>query len=114
MKSGYPWHVKGVRQRARETAREAARRSGMSVGEWLEEVIKESADEEQAPRDQRQPEYEERAPQPNSPRPVIDRLARPRRHFAQVADEDQLSQQQSLGKFRDRLGDLARQLDARE
>ena len=43
MKSGIPWHVKGVRQHARETAREAARRSGMSVGEWLDTVIIDSA-----------------------------------------------------------------------
>ena len=43
MKSDVPWQVKGVRQRARETAREAARRSGMSVGEWLDNVILNSA-----------------------------------------------------------------------
>ncbi len=43
MKTGVPWHVKGVRRHARETAREAARRSGMSVGEWLDSVIIDSA-----------------------------------------------------------------------
>ena len=43
MKSGVPWQVKGVRRRTRETAREAARRSGMSVGEWLDSVILDSA-----------------------------------------------------------------------
>src|SRR4030088_3801032 len=43
MKSGVPWQVKGVRRQARETAREAARRSGMSVGEWLDSVIIDSA-----------------------------------------------------------------------
>ena len=44
MKSGLPWEIKGVRPRARETARAAARRAGMSVGEWLDSVIVNSAD----------------------------------------------------------------------
>jgi len=46
MKLGVPWRVAGVRPDARETAREAARRAGMSVGEWLNTVILDSADEE--------------------------------------------------------------------
>jgi localization factor PodJL len=46
MKFGVPWRVKGIRPDARETAREAARRAGMSVGEWLNTVIIDSADEE--------------------------------------------------------------------
>ena len=46
MKLGVPWRVKGIRPDARETAREAARRAGMSVGEWLNAVILDSADEE--------------------------------------------------------------------
>ncbi len=46
MKLGVPWRVKGIRPDARETAREAARRAGMSVGEWLNTVILDSADEE--------------------------------------------------------------------
>jgi localization factor PodJL len=43
MKTGYPWRVKGIRPQARETAREAARRHGLSVGEWLNAVIIDSA-----------------------------------------------------------------------
>jgi localization factor PodJL len=46
MTSGVPWQVEGVRPQARETAREAARRSGMSVGEWLDSVISDSAKSE--------------------------------------------------------------------
>jgi localization factor PodJL len=45
MKSAVAWNVKGVGADARETAREAARRAGMSVGEWLNSVIMESADD---------------------------------------------------------------------
>jgi len=43
MNSGVPWQVKGVRREVIDTAREAARRSGMSVAEWLDTVISESA-----------------------------------------------------------------------
>jgi localization factor PodJL len=46
MKSGLSWEMKGLRPRARETARTAARRAGMSVGEWLDTVILNSADED--------------------------------------------------------------------
>src|SRR5690242_717262 len=43
MNPGLPWQVSGVRSQARETAREAARRAGMSIGEWLDSIISESA-----------------------------------------------------------------------
>jgi localization factor PodJL len=43
MKTGSPWRVKGIRPQARETARQAARRRGVSVGEWLNAVIIDSA-----------------------------------------------------------------------
>jgi localization factor PodJL len=39
MKSGGPWNLRGLRPEAREAVRTAARRSGMSVGEWLNDVI---------------------------------------------------------------------------
>ncbi len=45
MKSSGPWNLRGLRPEAREAARDAARRSGMSVGEWLNSVIR-PADEE--------------------------------------------------------------------
>ena len=43
MRSRKPWHVKGVRAGARHSAHDAARRAGMSVGEWLDSVIHDSA-----------------------------------------------------------------------
>jgi localization factor PodJL len=43
MRFGGKWNVRGVRPQARNTAREAARRSGVSVGEWLDNVILERA-----------------------------------------------------------------------
>ena len=39
MKSGGPWNLRGLRPEARAAAREAARASGLSVGEWLNNVI---------------------------------------------------------------------------
>lgn len=39
MKSSAPWSVKGIERDARETAKEAAKRQGMTVGEWLNQVI---------------------------------------------------------------------------
>src|SRR5580704_19499486 len=45
MKSGGPWNLKGLRPKAREAARTAARRSGMSVGEWLNDVIEPDEEE---------------------------------------------------------------------
>ena len=44
MKPGIPWSVKGIEQQAREAAKQAARQSGMTIGEWLNSVILESAD----------------------------------------------------------------------
>jgi localization factor PodJL len=43
MTSGIPWQGKGVRREILDSAREAARRSGMSVEEWLDRTIAESA-----------------------------------------------------------------------
>jgi localization factor PodJL len=66
MKSGVPWQVKGVRRQARETAREAARRSGMSVGEWLDSVILDSALQEGIePRNLAPNRYDDRSDEPD-------------------------------------------------
>ncbi len=46
MKSSAPWSVKGIKRDARETAKEAARRHGMTVGEWLSQVIYAAGDPE--------------------------------------------------------------------
>ena len=59
MTSGVPWNVKGIRPQARLTAKEAARRSGLSVGEWLNSVIIESAIEEGVRPGGRRPIYED-------------------------------------------------------
>jgi localization factor PodJL len=50
MKSGGPWNLRGLRPEAREAVRTAARRSGVSVGEWLNDVIEpDDEDDDDAP-----------------------------------------------------------------
>ena len=44
MKSGGPWNLRGLRPETLAAARDAARRSGLSVGEWLNDLIEESED----------------------------------------------------------------------
>jgi localization factor PodJL len=48
MTSDMTWQARGGRPQPLQAAREAARRSGMSVGEWLDSVIQESAHQESA------------------------------------------------------------------
>ncbi len=43
MNKAAPWSIKGIGFDTREAAREAAQREGMSVGEWLNELIAERA-----------------------------------------------------------------------
>ena len=45
MKPGIPWSVKGIEPETREAAKDAARRSGMTLGEWLNTKILDSAEE---------------------------------------------------------------------
>jgi localization factor PodJL len=45
MKPGIPWSVKGIGPEVREAAKDAARRSGMTLGEWLNSVILDQAEE---------------------------------------------------------------------
>ena len=43
MNKAAPWNVRGVGLDTRDAAREAARRAGLSLGEWLDQVIAEEA-----------------------------------------------------------------------
>ena len=45
MKSGGPWNLRGLRPESVAAAYEAARRSGVSIGEWLNELIEQSDDD---------------------------------------------------------------------
>ncbi|HLL26070.1 MAG TPA: hypothetical protein VKT73_00255 [Xanthobacteraceae bacterium] len=50
MTASVPWSVNAVEPDTWATAREAARRSGLSVGEWLEAAIRETASGAESPR----------------------------------------------------------------
>jgi len=49
MKSNAPWSVKGIERDARETAKAAAQREGMTVGEWLNQIIYTAGDPDAHP-----------------------------------------------------------------
>ena len=55
MSGAAPWSVKGIEPRTREAAKDLARRSGMTLGEWLSEMISENADDEVGERRRQQP-----------------------------------------------------------
>lgn len=56
MSGAAPWSVKGIEPHTREAAKDLARRSGMTLGEWLSEMIAENRDGDPAPeRRQQQP-----------------------------------------------------------
>lgn len=86
MKPGIPWSVKGIDQEAREAAKDAARRSGMTLGEWLNMLIKEQSEESDIP----DPRF--RAPSKVAPAPAP--TTQPRRAADDIASKlDMLAEQ---------------------
>jgi localization factor PodJL len=59
MAANAPWSVKGIDPKAREIAKDLARRSGMTLGEWLNQMILDDggAPEETPPRPADEPPY---------------------------------------------------------
>jgi hypothetical protein len=49
MTAGVPWSVSAVDPETWDTAREAARRAGLSVGEWLQQAIRDNAGSKPGP-----------------------------------------------------------------
>ncbi|HEV3161004.1 MAG TPA: hypothetical protein VGZ89_13620 [Xanthobacteraceae bacterium] len=111
MKSGGPWNLRGLRPETVAAAREAARRSGVSVGQWLNELIEQSDDYGRAslrpadhsgedygwPDEAAQDDYRHRA----RPRP-------PRRDYEY--DDDRAAARDSV-LARDELSDVYARLD---
>ena len=54
MTAGVPWSVNAVERETWAAARDAARRAGLSVGEWLDQTIRDGADEPHARRTPRE------------------------------------------------------------
>ncbi len=63
MSANAPWSVKGIDAKAREVAKDLARRSGMTLGEWLNQMILEGEDVGAAINRER--EREQAPPQPH-------------------------------------------------
>src|SRR5215470_5967054 len=89
MASDMTWQARGARPQPLEAAREAARRSGMSVGEWLDSVILQSARQEG----------------------VKEAVAPPRRHEAHEEPRQEAPPREPLAEVNARLDTLAQQLD---
>lgn len=71
--SGTPWSVKGIDAKAREVAKELAHRSGMTLGEWLNQMILKGEDVDAAIRRERQRAARSSAPRTRrAPEPVQD------------------------------------------
>ena len=105
MTSGVPWQVQGVRREVIDSAREAARRSGMSVEEWLDTVISQSARSAGiAPAAQQRPDFDDRARQSESAGGPAWRRG-PADHDSRARSEP------SFAEVSARLDALSRQLD---
>jgi localization factor PodJL len=89
MTSDMTWQARGARPQPLEAAREAARRSGMSVGEWLDSVILQSARQEG----------------------VQQGVAPPRRNEAREEPRQEAPPREPLAEMNARLDTLAQQLD---
>ncbi|MFT3996543.1 MAG: hypothetical protein QM667_03980 [Asticcacaulis sp.] len=70
--SGTPWSVKGIDSKAREVAKDLARRSGMTLGEWLNQMILRGEDVEAIIRSERQKSARSSRPSRPEPAPVYD------------------------------------------
>jgi localization factor PodJL len=109
MKSGGPWNLRGLRPETVAAAYEAARRSGVSVGEWLNELIEQSDDDSRAsPRPADRSDTDHRWPD----EPAQDdycRRARPRPQRREYQYEDVLGEVHArLDRLTDQLEQLAR------
>jgi localization factor PodJL len=105
MKSGVPWQVQ-VRPEARETAREAARRSGMSVEEWLDTVIIDSASNKGvAPASSARPGHDAQFDRDRQPQQHRQLAASDERHPLPVGDDRRHSE------LADAISRLDRRLD---
>ena len=81
MKSGGPWNLRGFRPETRELAREAARPSDVSVGDWLNSVIRSAnEDGDERPRSSRFERTAKQRQRPNSRYDERERGERDRPH----------------------------------
>jgi localization factor PodJL len=112
MKPGGLWNLRGLRPETVETARAAARRSGMSVGEWLNNVIRQRDDYRRST--MQFADFADEDPYGWRDEPVADdrhgRSSRPPRRDYDYADETALTRDE-FGEIHARLDTLTQELD---
>src|SRR5690348_4789697 len=114
MKFGVPWSVKGIRPEARESAREAARRSGMSLGEWLNNVILEQASDDGRAPGHEDDDEDAYADELSGVHERLDDLTRRISHFSRAAPQAPRRRSRSVrSEEPDRLAELIGRLDSR-
>ncbi len=115
MKPGIPWSVKGIEPETREAAKDAARRSGMTLGEWLNSKILDSADEhESAPAARHQRATPARAETSIRLEDIAEQLARIARREQNTApasygSENRYEDEENLAKILNRVESNERQ-----
>ncbi|MDP1700072.1 MAG: peptidoglycan-binding protein [Aestuariivirga sp.] len=115
MKPGIPWSVKGIEPETREAAKDAARRSGMTLGEWLNSKILDSAEEhESAPAARHQRATPARAETSIRLEDIAEQLARIARREQNTApasygSESRLEDEENLSRILNRIESNERQ-----
>jgi localization factor PodJL len=115
MKPGIPWSVKGIEPETREAAKDAARRSGMTLGEWLNSKILDSAEEHgSAPAARHQRTAPARAETSIRLEDIAEQLARIARREqntapASYASENRYEDEENLTKILNRIESNERQ-----
>jgi localization factor PodJL len=115
MKPGIPWSVKGIEPETREAAKDAARRSGMTLGEWLNSKILDSAEEhESAPAVRHQRATPARAETSIRLEDIAEQLARIARREQNTApasygSENRYEDEENLTKILNRIESNERQ-----
>ena len=106
-----PWSVKGVDAQARDVAKDAARRAGMTLGEWLNTMIVETAADEPEPPRRTRPGQD---PQGHNLKDIAERLARLDRAAAETALGAHHAQSDLESVLRRAIADTARRADVVE
>ena len=101
-----PWSVKGIDPKAREIAKDLARRQGMTLGEWLNQMIIDGGEPE-APPFERRPAYRDTPER----RPLADSYSR-LSAAAYEADEDDRSEE--IARVTHALEALSARIEASE
>lgn len=98
MTAAGPWSVKGIDPRAREIAKDLARRSGLTLGEWLNQIIIEG--------DVEAPPFDSTPGEPADRRQSMGQVYRDS-GTSSVEDDDD-GEERRAGPSRDEVADIAR------